>query len=241
MTSTSTSTSTTAPAPAATSGAPQSGLRWPTARVWFDLAVLTVLAAVGVLGFEPAFGGYGFLLAGLGGLLVGTATGIVTAAFRLGPILTAVAAVVAYFLFGTAFAVPQLGIAGVLPTLNSLVNIAFGSVFGWADLVTLATPVGAPQYIAVVPYAAAWIVAIIGSTLARDIGSMDQEQAQLAINASNRRFIGIGRAYGWHAEMVSDLDSLRAALLEASERGEPSMIVFGDAVRDEAVKVATGA
>jgi len=161
---------TTAPPPAAPAAAPTAarpaGLRWPTPRVWFDLAVLTVLAAVGVLGFEPAFGGYGFLLAGLGGLLVGTATGILTAAFRLGPILTALAAVIAYFLLGTAFAVPQLGIAGVLPTLNSLVNIAFGSVFGWADLVTLATPVGAPQYIAVVPYAAAWIVAIIGSTLA---------------------------------------------------------------------------
>ena len=39
-------------------------------------------------------------------------------------------------------------------------------MFGWADLLTLATPIGAPQHIAVVPYAAAWIVTIIGSTLA---------------------------------------------------------------------------
>lgn len=142
------------------------GLRWPTPRTWFDVAVLTVLAAVGVIGFEPSFGGYGFLLAGMGGLLVGTATGVLTSAFRFGPILTAAAALVGYFLFGTAFAVPQLGIAGVLPTLHSLSNLAIGSVFGWADLVTLATPVGAPQYIAVVPYAAAWIVTLVATTLA---------------------------------------------------------------------------
>lgn len=142
------------------------GIRWPSPRTWFDLAVLTVLAAVGVIGFEPSFGGYGFLLAGIGGLIVGTATGVLTAAFRLGPILSAAAALVAYFLLGTAFAVPHLGLAGVLPTLNSLGSIAVGSVFGWADLVTLSTPVGAPQYIAVVPYAAAWIVTLTSSTLA---------------------------------------------------------------------------
>jgi hypothetical protein len=38
---------------------------------------------------------------------------------------------------------------------------------------------------------------------------------------------------------VKDLDGLRAALLEANERSEPSMIVFGDSVRDEAVKMVT--
>ncbi|MDB5551661.1 MAG: hypothetical protein JWL86_1645 [Rhizobium sp.] len=59
----------------------------------------------------------------------------------------------------------------------------------------------------------------------------------LGVDLYTPDFIGIGRAYGWHAEMVDDLDGLRAALLEANERGEPSMIVFGDAVRDEAVKV----
>lgn len=157
----------TVDAPGASSPRPErEGLRWPTPRTWFDVAVLTVLAAVGVIGFEPSFGGYGFLLAGVGGLLVGTATGVLTSALRFGPILTAAAALVGYFLFGTAFAVPQLGIAGVLPTLHSLSNIAIGSVFGWADLVTLATPVGAPQYIAVVPYASAWIVTLVATTLA---------------------------------------------------------------------------
>lgn len=142
------------------------GLRMPTARTWADIAVLLVLAALGVLGFAPSFDGGAFLLAGFGGVLVGAATGIAAAMFRLGPLTTTAAALVAYFVFGTAFAVPSQALLGVFPSLQSLASLAVGSVFGWADLVTLTTPVGAPQYIAVVPYAASWLVALIATTLA---------------------------------------------------------------------------
>lgn len=141
-------------------------LRVPTARVWADIGVLLVLTAVGVIGFEPSFGGYGFLLAGIGGLLVGSATGILTSMFRIGAVLTTVIAIVAFFLLGTPFAVPQQGLFGVLPTLQSLGSLAVGSVYGWSDIVTLSTPIGAPQYIAVVPYVATWLVALLSTTLA---------------------------------------------------------------------------
>jgi len=135
-------------------------------RTWADLGVLLALTLIGIVGFEPSFGGYGFLLAGLGGLVVGAATGIVAAVLRLPAVLTALAAIVAYFLLGTAFAVPRLGLLGVLPTLPSLTSVAIGSVFGWGDILTIGTPIGAPQHIAVVPYAAAWIVALVSTTLA---------------------------------------------------------------------------
>ena len=39
---------------------------------------------------------------------------------------------------------------------------------------------------------------------------------------------------------VSDLDGLKAALLAAAQGHEPTMIVFGDDVRDEAVRVVSG-
>ena len=142
------------------------GIRKPTARTWSDIAVLLVLAMLGVIGFEPSFGGYGFLLAGIGGLVLGAASGILTSMFRLGAVLTVLAAVVAYFLVGTAVAVPSQAIFVVFPTLQSLASIAVGTVFGWSDIVTLATPIGAPQYIAVVPYFAAWFVAFLSTTLA---------------------------------------------------------------------------
>ncbi|CAN5368641.1 transglutaminase-like domain-containing protein [soil metagenome] len=142
------------------------GLRRITGRMWADIAVLLVLAVLGVVGFEPSFGGYGFLLAGLGGLVLGAATGIGAAVFRLGAVTTVLAAIVLYFLVGTPLAVPTQALFGVLPTLQSLASIAVGTVYGWSDIVTLSTPIGAPQYIAVVPYFAAWFVALLSTTLA---------------------------------------------------------------------------
>jgi hypothetical protein len=142
------------------------GVRPITGRTWVDIAVLMVLSILGVVGFEPSFGGFGFLLAGLGGLAVGAATAIVASLFRLNAIVTVLFAVVLYYLFGTAFAVPQQALFGVLPTLQSLGSLSVGAVFGWADIVTLGTPIGAPQYIAVVPYVATWLVALVSTTLA---------------------------------------------------------------------------
>lgn len=141
-------------------------MRAISARTWADIAVLLVLTALGVIGFEPSFGGYGFLLAGFGGLVVGAATGILTWVFGARLLTSVFIAILAYFLLGTALAVPSQAVFVVLPTLQSLASLAIGSVFGWADIVTLSTPVGAPQYIAVVPYAAAWIVALVSTMLA---------------------------------------------------------------------------
>lgn len=70
---------------------------------------------------------------------------------------------------------------------------------------------------------------------------MSQNIPPLGVDLYTPDFIGIGKAYGWNTEMVGDLDGLRAALGVAAASDEPTMIVFGDAVRDEAVRVVTGA
>ena len=105
-------------------------------------------------------------MAGIGGLVLGSATGILASVFRVAAIPTVVGAIALYFLVGTPLAVPEQANFVVLPSLQSLASIAVGSVYGWADIVTLATPIGAPQYIAVVPYFAAWFVALLSTTLA---------------------------------------------------------------------------
>ncbi len=135
-------------------------------RAWADIAVLLILTVLGVIGFHPSFGGYSFLAAGLGGLVVGAGAGIIAARYRLSAVATALVAVVAYFLFGSAFAVPSEALLWVLPSLQSLASLAIGAVHGWADLVTLQTPIGAPAYIAVVPYVATWLVGLVSTTLA---------------------------------------------------------------------------
>src|SRR5690554_3197431 len=135
-------------------------------RAWSDVAVLLILAGVGLVGFQPSFGGFGFLVPALGGLALGAATGILAAFFRLSLVPTTLAAIVGYFVLGSAIAVPGQALFGVLPSLQSLSSLAIGAVFGWADIVTLRTPIGAPEYIPVVPYVATWLVALVSTTLA---------------------------------------------------------------------------
>ncbi|TFD55279.1 transglutaminase domain-containing protein [Cryobacterium frigoriphilum] len=154
-TSTSTSTSPSADGPPAF---PQ--------QAWIDVAVIGVLCLLGILGLETSFGDYNFLLAGLGGLLVGTAVAIVGYRLRLGVLTAVLAGVLAYFALGTPFTMPAQGLFVVLPSLESTAGLALGAVFGWADIVTLGTPVEAPYYMPVLPYFAAWLVALVSTMLA---------------------------------------------------------------------------
>jgi transglutaminase-like putative cysteine protease len=130
-------------------------------ETWIDLAVLTVLSLIAVLGFEPAFGPYNYLLAGIGGLVIGTAAALAGYLFRFSVVSTVAIALGAYFLFGSPLSMPASAIGGVIPSLTSLAGLVQGAVFGWPDIVTLQTPVEAPPYIAVVPYFASWLIALV--------------------------------------------------------------------------------
>ena len=156
-------------------------------RAWIDIAVLTVLAVIGILGFAPSFTDQQYLWAGLGGLVVGTAAGIAASMLRLGPVLTLLIGVFAYFAFGSAFAMPEQAIAVVIPSLETLSGLAVGAVFGWADMVTLTTPVAAPDYIGVLPYVAAWAVGahleLHRGTLVRDASALRGRVAPRAARA----------------------------------------------------------
>lgn len=131
----------------------------------FDLAVLAALTLMAALGFLALFGGWWFLLATLGGLVVGYGAAIAGAIWRLTPLNTALVAVVAYFLLGTPFALPRSGIAGVVPTVDTLAALAVGAVFSWRDALTLQTPVDGPDRMLVLPYIAASIVALVAASL----------------------------------------------------------------------------
>ncbi len=137
-----------------------------TARQWADIALHTALALLGIVGLATGFDDLGWLLAGVGGLLVGTSAALVARALRFGPLLTVALALAGYLLFGSAFAVPEQAVAGVVPTARSLESLVVGAVWGWADLVTLAAPVDLPDHVTVVPYVASWLVGLVGTTLA---------------------------------------------------------------------------
>ncbi|MBT2516191.1 hypothetical protein J7E29_01955 [Streptomyces sp. ISL-90] len=130
-----------------------------------DILVLSTLSLIGVLGYETSFGDLNFLLAAFGGLAVGTFAAVAGSLWRLGVLTTVLLGLAGYFLLGTPFTMPGVGTFVVLPSLESIVGLAFGAVFGWADIVTIGTPVEAPYYVAAVPYFAAWLVSLVGTVL----------------------------------------------------------------------------
>lgn len=130
-----------------------------------DLTVLSVLSVVAILGYETSFGDLDFLLAAAAGLVVGTLAAVAGTVLRLGVLTTIVLGLALYFLVGTPFTMPDSALFGVLPSVTSLAGLAIGAVYGWADILTIGTPVEAPYYVAVVPYVAAWAVALAGSML----------------------------------------------------------------------------
>jgi transglutaminase-like putative cysteine protease len=136
------------------------------AATWVDIAVVMVLSLVAVVGFEPTFGHYNFMIAAIGGLVIGGAAAIVGYLLRASVLTTIAVAIAGYFLFGTALTMPQSALYGVLPSLDGLSGLVMGAVFGWSDAVTLQAPVEAPPYIAVIPYVASWLVALVAVLLA---------------------------------------------------------------------------
>ncbi|HEY6801214.1 MAG TPA: transglutaminase-like domain-containing protein [Agromyces sp.] len=130
-----------------------------------DILVLSLLSLLGILGYQTAFGDLNFLVAALAGLVVGTLAAVAGAVWRLGVVVTVLVAMAGYFLLGVPATMPDAAIFAVLPSLEGLAGLVIGPVYGWADIVTIGTPVEAPYYIAVVPYFAAWLVALVGTLL----------------------------------------------------------------------------
>jgi acetolactate synthase I/II/III large subunit len=56
----------------------------------------------------------------------------------------------------------------------------------------------------------------------------------LGVDLYTPDFIGIGRAYGWHAERLDRLEALEHLLQAAAARDIPTMLVFGDDLRKQA-------
>ncbi|PVZ96028.1 hypothetical protein DDQ50_06185 [Amnibacterium flavum] len=135
-------------------------------RSWADIAVIAALSIIGMVGLTTSFAEPLYLVAGIGGIVVGTGAALLGHLLRWPVVTTVLAAIVAYFLLGSALAMPNEAIAFVLPSLQTLSGLAVGAVFGWADLVTLRAPVELPYYVTAVPYVSGWLVSLVSVTLA---------------------------------------------------------------------------
>ncbi|WP_458113733.1 transglutaminase-like domain-containing protein [Arthrobacter sp. R1-13] len=131
-----------------------------------DVAALTVLLGLGVLGFSLSYGGDPYyLVAGFGGIVLGLGVAALNAHLRLGLLITAAIALAAYLVLGTVVAVPGAAIVGFIPTLDSLRTLLLGVVFSWKDMLTVGVPVGTAGGVLIVPFLSSFITALAAALL----------------------------------------------------------------------------
>ncbi|BCW62393.1 transglutaminase domain-containing protein [Arthrobacter sp. StoSoilB22] len=131
-----------------------------------DCGALLVLLLLGVLGFALSFGGDPhYLIAGLGGVLLGLGIAVLNAHLRLGLLITTAVAFGAYMVFGSALAVPDSAVFGFLPSLDSLRTLLLGVVFAWKDMLTVGVPVGTANGMLIVPFLSSLVTALAAGLL----------------------------------------------------------------------------
>ena len=138
----------------------------PVRRWILDLGAVTLLLLIPIVGFWPTFDGARYLVAALGGLVLGMALGVLGTLFRWGILLLTGATVIVYFLFGGALALPNTTVAGVVPTLETLRLLALGTFMSWKQLLTTIAPVATDDGHLIVPFILALVAAVLTTSLA---------------------------------------------------------------------------
>jgi hypothetical protein len=137
------------------------------ARRWIlDLGAVAALLLIPVVGFAPTFDGPRYLVAAIGGLVLGIALGALGALLRWGALLLAGALVLVYFLFGGALALPGSVVAGVVPTLETLRLLGIGAVTSFKELLTTIAPVASDDGHLIVPFLLLLIGGVLTTSLA---------------------------------------------------------------------------
>ena len=101
-----------------------------------------LLLIPGALLFQPVLGGLEGLIPSLAGITVGCLLGWLTSRLKFSPLLSLLCALLAYFACGGVAAARSTAIAGFIPTLSTLKELAFAPVRGWRDLLTAIIPAG---------------------------------------------------------------------------------------------------
>lgn len=133
----------------------------PTRRWVLDLGASVVLLAVALAGFWPTFAGPAYLPAAIGGIVLGAGIAALASWLRWGILAVAGLTIAAYVVFGGVLALSHTAIAGFVPTLETLRQLALGPVTSWKSLLTTVPPVAASDGHLLVPFQ----IALLGSVL----------------------------------------------------------------------------
>ncbi|PZU44354.1 MAG: transglutaminase [Microbacterium sp.] len=134
--------------------------------VALDLIATALLLAVTVVGFSSSFDGPQYLVAAVGGLALGLGIAYAGARWRWGVLSLSGATLGAYLVFGGALALPHTALVGVIPTLDTLRQLAVGTVTSWKQLLTTVPPVAASDGHLIVPFILLLVGAVLTGSLA---------------------------------------------------------------------------
>lgn len=131
-----------------------------------DAGLLAVLCVVALIGFRTTYTGWGYLVVGVAGLVLGIAIGHVANVLRQPMITVAALTVVVFFLAGGALTLRSRA-GGALPTPGTLRGLADVGVHGWKEIVTTLPPVDGAGPLLVIPYILGLACGAAGFTMAR--------------------------------------------------------------------------
>ncbi|HWR85339.1 MAG TPA: transglutaminase domain-containing protein, partial [Rhodoglobus sp.] len=123
------------------------------------LWLTTALAAVA---FWPVYRSWAFVLAVAVALVGATAVSVLGAVLRWQSPFVLLGTVAVFLIAGVPVAVPSKAQAGVLPTLEGLLDLITGVALGWRQLLTITLPVGDYQALLVPAFALVLVTTALG-------------------------------------------------------------------------------
>ena len=141
-------------------------VRAPLGRVLVAAAVLEALTLVAALAWWPVYESTAFLLLTVVTVTAGTALSVVGALGRWPAPAVAVSTLALWLVLGVPLAVPAKALAGVLPTLPGLADLAVTTVTGWRQLLTIEIPVGDYQALLVPVFVLLLAASVVGVSVA---------------------------------------------------------------------------
>ncbi len=136
-------------------------LRWvPGIGEAREIALLAMLLLCGLLGFEHAYGGWSYLVAGGLGVVFGLLVSYTGIRLRMPVVTTIAVSVAVFFLLGGSVALGAS--SGPVPGPASLRQLAQAATHGWDQLLTVLPPVGSGGNLLAIPYLLGLTGAVLG-------------------------------------------------------------------------------
>lgn len=130
-----------------------------------DCLVLVGLVAGASLALGPAYGGWQWLVAVVGGGLIGAVVVWLGSMFRWHWSLTVLGLVVGYFLFGPALATPTVAYDSVLPSPEAVRLLALAVFTSWKQSLTVAAPIGTSGALLAVAFIPALVLTAVAGAV----------------------------------------------------------------------------